>query len=231
MYETKIPEKYIYRIYGICLLLRYFCLSSLQSYYYYIIYFLMKSLSSSILVACFIFFIYNIIPGCSLLTNVPITDLKSNLLRLEFQKLRTKEDSLQINEWIREIENYQSNDSNNNNELIFPSLWSKLDGRWLLRYSNNAASFQELRRDSPLLSVEQIIDGSYIEHVLSFGSDAPLETQIVLKHSARVQSPSAPALLSLDLDGFELRLGRNLRLPSPPIPLPAILRRGFFEVH
>lgn len=159
--------------------------------------------------------------ACSLSNPISTKNaIKSNLLQLEFQKPR---DDAQVNEWIRDLESQQDS------ELSFPSLWSQLDGRWLLRYSNNAASLRQVRRDnSPLLGVQQVIDGSRIEHVLSF--EEPVKAQVVLKHSARIQSRSRPAQLSLDLDGFELRLADSISIPSPPLLAPGILRRGYFEV-
>lgn len=156
----------------------------------------------------------------SMAKEIKISNAKLSLLQLDIQKPIVNTD--EINNWIGEIENVQKS------SLSFPSLWNMLDGKWLLRYSNNVSSLRGLQNDSQLLNVQQVIEGSNIENVLSFGS-GPFETKVVLKHSARVQSTSTPALLSLDLDGLDLRIG-SISIPSPPIPLPDILRRGFFEV-
>ena len=132
-------------------------------------------------------------------------------------------------------------------KLTFPNLWQKIDGVWMLKYSNNASPMvansaglasRFIGSSSPqvnMLSVYQTISSreKSVNHVLTY--KLPFQSsssgEIVLHHDVSVSSDMAPAQLAIDLAEISVSGPLNpLQLPAIKLPGPSFLRRGWFDV-
>lgn len=128
-------------------------------------------------------------------------------------------------------------------DLMFPSLWAKIDGDWDLKYTNNAESFIEagaglsggiISKKTNVIDVVQRINmgSNCVDHILKY--TIPFTTysgSITLRHDMIVTSDVAPAQLAIDLSEIIIDGPLNpLNLPSIRLPGPSYLRRGVFDV-
>ena len=143
----------------------------------------------------------------------------------------------------------------NGDRSAFPNLWEKLDGEWLLLYTNNADSIGSLPLLSPsssafikipsVLTLERVVqkisqcrgykgaslgDLEYsVDNILHIKTPI-VSSRIALRHTCYIVSNTEPATLAIELDSIE-----NSLLPMASIDLtkflgsPSCLRRGFFD--
>lgn len=185
---------------------------------------------------CFIFL--QLASGCTTLgSNKAI--LKQNILD-KIKISSVKSESLSELEYLSDT------------KLVFPELFSALDGSWALIYSNRSpnlmTSYQDellqrtISKTIPFFSlytfsnVIQQIDSSSktIDHILKFdGSKAPIplpSLQIVLNHDFNVISQSCPATIGLYLTKVKVIINNLDVLSLPLLPIgPKELRGGYFE--
>ena len=168
-----------------------------------------------------------------LLFLVLLNELQSIAISTKSQLL-----SLSRNAPISEVRSLVSQlEQQSSSSLQFPDLWSKLEGKWRLIYTNNARTFSDpiggSSGQSQLLTVQQNIFLDSVDHVLTFDKQPNL--QVILKHKVKVSSYSNPAQLAIDLYriDFEYNNANNdkkYKISTPSFPGPNLFRRGFFDV-
>ena len=145
--------------------------------------------------------------------------------------------SLSRNAPISEVRSLVSQlEQQSSSSLQFPDLWSKLEGKWRLIYTNNARTFSDpiggSSGQSQLLTVQQNIFLDSVDHVLTFDKQPNL--QVILKHKVKVSSYSKPAQLAIDLYRIDFEYNnandKKYKLSTPSFPGPNLFRRGFFDV-